>query len=218
MKSLLELFYDNPYHYTHKFIHFMIIYDELFSRYRNTDVSILEIGIASGGSLELWKTYFGSKAKIYGIDIDDTKATYLRNDNQITMFCGSQGDRQFLQSLKEKIPHIDILIDDGSHISKDQIATFEELFLHIDANGLYVCEDMHNCWHPNNDKYNFANYLKELEDYLLGRDFNPSSFIKQIGSAGIIKSLNYYAHLIVIEKFPMTKYLMSPVQTGHETV
>jgi hypothetical protein len=197
----------------------MIIYDELFSRYRNTDVSILEIGIAAGGSLELWKTYFGPKAKIYGVDIDN-KALYLEGDGQITMFQGSQGDRTFLQSLKEKISHIDILIDDGSHIGKDQIATFEELFLHIDANGLYICEDMNNCWHPCNVEYNcnFADYIKDLADYLFGREFNPVPFIKYIGSRGIIKSLNCYTHMIVIEKFPMKDYLFSPIQTGHETI
>jgi len=218
MKSLLELFYENPYHYIHKFVHYMIIYDELFSKYRNTNVSILKIGIQHGESLELWKTYFGPKAKIYGVD-KHNKALYLEGAEQITMFQGDQGNRKFLQDLKKKIPHIDILIDDGSHISKDQIATFEELFLHIDINGLYVCEDMHNCWHPNNIEHNFANYLKELGDCMLGNHVHSSfNFIEEIHHTGTIKSINFYQHLAVIQKFPMKEHLHSPVQTGKEAV
>ena len=213
------MFYENQSHYTHKFVHFLMIYDELFAKYRNTDVSVLEIGIEFGGSLELWKTYFGPKAKIYGVDKLIERASYLENDSQITMFQGLQGDRDFLKELKIKIPHIDILIDDGSHVSKDQIATFEELFLHIDSNGLYICEDMHNCWHPDNANDNFANYLKELVDCMLGRD-TPTliKFIKQIQNSGIIKSVNFYNHLTIIQKFPMSQYLFSPLQTGRESI
>jgi hypothetical protein len=32
-----------------------------------TDISLLEIGVQAGGSLEIWRSIFGQKAKIYGI-------------------------------------------------------------------------------------------------------------------------------------------------------
>ena len=58
--------------------------------------------------------------------------------DQIEIFIGDQGDRVFLQSLIKKIPRIDILIDDGGHRMKQQINTFEEIFPHINDNGIYL--------------------------------------------------------------------------------
>lgn len=64
----------------------------------------------------MWKSYFGDKAKIFGIDIDP-RCKKLEEEN-IKIFIGSQSDRKFLRELKELIPKIDILIDDGGHSMK----------------------------------------------------------------------------------------------------
>lgn len=179
MKSLIDLFYENPYHHTTKFIHYLFIYDQLFSKYRDKEVSILEIGVASGGSLELWKTYFGTKAKIYGIDISD-RVPDFKNDNQIKVFEGSQNDRQFLKKIKTEIPNIDILIDDGSHLSQDQIITFEEMFLHINDEGIYIVEDLHNAWHPSNTGTLFPFYINALCNRMHTNLFSTEEFLERI--------------------------------------
>ncbi len=31
---------------------------------------IVEVGVDNGGSLKMWKKYFGERAEIHGIDID----------------------------------------------------------------------------------------------------------------------------------------------------
>jgi hypothetical protein len=46
------------------------------------------------------------------------------------------------------MPRIDIVIDDGGHTMKQQIATFEEMFPRIDGNGVYLCEDMITSYWP----------------------------------------------------------------------
>ena len=53
-----------------KWSHYLPLYHRHFAKFRGREMSILEIGINLGGSLQLWKKYFGPKAKIYGIDID----------------------------------------------------------------------------------------------------------------------------------------------------
>ena len=78
------LTWDTPAHYTepftdivHKHIktpivkwtHYLPMYHRHFAKFRGKEMAILEIGLFKGGSLELWKKYFGPKAKIYGIDI-----------------------------------------------------------------------------------------------------------------------------------------------------
>ena len=51
-------------------VNYFEIYDRHFSRFRNRDIALLEIGVAGGGSLEIWRRYFGPKARIVGIDIN----------------------------------------------------------------------------------------------------------------------------------------------------
>ncbi len=82
----------------------------------------------------MWKNYFGPKAKIFGVDINP-KCKSLEED-QVKIFIGDQEDRGFLRSLAKEIPRIDILLDDGGHTMKQQINTFEELFPHIENNGV----------------------------------------------------------------------------------
>lgn len=71
-----EAFYGNTGPIVHKWRHYLSIYDRHLSRYRSTPVRLLEIGMFKGGSLQMWRRYFGIDARIYGIDIDPSCATY----------------------------------------------------------------------------------------------------------------------------------------------
>jgi hypothetical protein len=53
-----------------KWRHYFEIYDRHFEKFRNKEVNILEIGIYSGGSLGMWKAYFGPRCRVYGVDIE----------------------------------------------------------------------------------------------------------------------------------------------------
>jgi len=72
MKSstIREIFYDHTGNLIHKWDHYFDIYEKYFSKYRGQEINILEIGISHGGSLQLWKKYFGDKVHIYAVDIN----------------------------------------------------------------------------------------------------------------------------------------------------
>src|SRR3989344_1191002 len=71
MKTDLEKYFDsNTKNLMHKWMHYFDIYDRHFSRFPGTDVHLLEIGVSQGGSLQMWKGYFGPRAVIYGADIN----------------------------------------------------------------------------------------------------------------------------------------------------
>ena len=40
-----------------KWASYLPFYDEIFEKYRTQNLSLLEIGIQNGGSLETWKTF-----------------------------------------------------------------------------------------------------------------------------------------------------------------
>lgn len=143
---LHKYFLNNSSKRLHKWIHYFDIYERHLSRFRGKSVVMLEIGVMGGGSLKMWKEYLGPDAKIIGIDINPNCKAH-ENEN-IEIFIGSQDDPELIDAVFKKYPRIDIVLDDGSHIMKHMIASFELMYHRLSPNGLYMVEDTHTCyWH-----------------------------------------------------------------------
>ena len=56
----------NSKKYSIKWSNYFQVYEKILSNYRNKKIKFVEIGVANGGSLFMWKKYFGKKAKIIG--------------------------------------------------------------------------------------------------------------------------------------------------------
>jgi hypothetical protein len=202
MNDLEKYFRDNNQRLIHKWHHYFHAYDNHFSRFRGKDVVILEIGVSQGGSLQMWREYFGAKAKIYGIDIDPRCKQF--EEENVSIFIGSQSDREFLREIKKKVPEIDILIDDGGHTMKQQIVSFEELFGHVKENGVYLCEDCHTSyWWPYGGgfrrKGTFIEYSKRWID-MLNAYHSRSRGLKVNEFTKTVRSIHYYDSIVVLEK------------------
>lgn len=208
MNDLEKYFTENKGNLTEKWKHYFEIYDRHFSRFRGTDVHIVEFGVSQGGSLQMWKQYFGPNAKIFGIDINPH--CQKLEEEQIEIFIGDQEDRRFLKSLTEKIPKIDILIDDGGHTMKQQINTYEEFFSYIDKNGVYLCEDLHTSyWSEWGGGYKkrgtFIEYSKNFIDYINAWHSVQTSRLSVTKFTKSVHSLHYYDSILVVEKRPIEK-------------
>ena len=202
MNDLETYFYNNPGRLIHKWTHYFEAYDRHFQRFRNKKVVILEIGVYQGGSLQMWKNYFGAQAEIYGIDLNPMCKQY--EEENITIFTGSQSDRQFLQKVRSEIPPVDILIDDGGHTMRQQIITFEELFGHVKPDGVYLCEDIQTSYQITygggyKRKGTFIEYSKQFID-LLHAYHSTQSGLTVTDFTRSVKSLHYYDSILVIEK------------------
>jgi len=200
-KNYLESYFiNNEKRKIHKWFHYLEIYEAHFSKFRDTPVNILEIGIDNGGSLQMWKDYFGKNCKIYGIDILEKCKEY--EDDQINIIIGSQEDRNFWKTVKDTCPKFDIIIDDGGHTMNQQVITYEEMFPFLNDNGVYLCEDVHTSYWPGeyggSYKGNtFIEYSKNFIDYLHA---SYSSAIPKTYSGDNIHGIHYYDSMIVIEK------------------
>jgi len=207
MNDLEKFFKENTGRRINKWNHYFEIYDRHFSKFRGKEVHIVEFGVSQGGSLRMWKDYFGPKCKIYGIDINPR--CQMAEEDGVEIYIGDQEDRKFLRSLAEEIPHIDILIDDGGHEMKQQINTFEELFPYIDENGVYLCEDLHTSYQWDlgggyKKKRSFIEYSKNFIDYI-NAWHSKTSRLKVSEFTKSAQSLHYYDSVLVIEKRKMTK-------------
>jgi 23S rRNA U2552 (ribose-2'-O)-methylase RlmE/FtsJ len=202
MNDLEKYFRKNEGRLIHKWIHFFDVYDRHFSRFRNKEITILEIGVSQGGSLQMWKDYFGPKAKIYGIDVNP-QCKGLEEVN-IKIFIGSQSDRKFLQEVKQSMPKVDILIDDGGHTMEQQIVTYEEMFDHVKDNGVYLAEDLHTSyWLRYGGGYQrkgtFIEYSKKFIDYL-NAHHSEQRRLKVNNFTESVDSIHYYDSILVLEK------------------
>jgi hypothetical protein len=70
VNDLERYFVENKGRLVTKWSHYFDIYERHLSRYRGTDVHIVEFGIYQGGSLQMWKHYFGSRCRVFGVDIN----------------------------------------------------------------------------------------------------------------------------------------------------
>lgn len=202
MTDLEKYFRANEGRLIDKWAHYFDAYDRHFSRFREKEVVILEIGVFHGGSLRMWRDYFGDKAKIYGIDIDP-RCKELEEKN-IEVFIGSQSDREFLRKVKGSVPPIDIVIDDGGHKMIQQITSFEELFGAVKKDGVYLCEDLHTSYWlryggGHKRRRTFIEYSKNFIDKLNAwhseeRSLQVDDFTRSVDS------VHFYDSIVVIEK------------------
>jgi hypothetical protein len=142
--ALAEVFFNHRGRIVHKWLHYLEIYELYFAPYRNTSVKMLEIGVFKGGSLEMWREYFGESATIFGIDINPNCADYVTAPNQVRI--GSQDDPEFLKKVVLEMGVPDIVLDDGSHVGKHQRKSFDILFPLLKPGSLYVIEDLHTSY------------------------------------------------------------------------
>lgn len=214
MNDLEKYFKENNKRLIHKLTNYFDVYERHFSRFRGKEITVLEIGVSQGGSLQMWKNYFGDKAKIYGIDINP-KCKDLEEEN-IQIFIGSQSDRKFLREIKNTIPKIDILIDDGGHTMNQQIVSYEELFDHVKEGGVYLCEDLHTSYYLTHGgghkrRGSFIEYTKNFIDYL-NAYYSEQRSLKVNSFTQNVDSIHYYDSIIVIEKQKHDKPLV--LKTG----
>ena len=182
-----------------KFNHYFESYERHFSRFRGQEVHVMEIGIYSGGSLEMWRDYFGPRAKIYGVDIEPRCKVY--ESDSVRVFIGDQADRIFWKRFKQEVPVLDIVIDDGGHIPQQQIISLEELLPHLRPGGVYLCEDVHA---PFNE---FAAYVCGLAQDLNSAQFEFDLADKERRSAtktspfqSAVGGIHFYPYMAIIER------------------
>jgi hypothetical protein len=176
-----------------KWEHYFDIYHRHLSRFVGCGVDVLEIGVYSGGSLEMWRHYFGSKSRIYGVDREESCKCYENEYTKIVI--GDQGDSRFWDAFSEHVPAIDVLVDDGGHTVEQQIVTLEKMLPRLRPGGVYICEDIvgnHN---------GFAAFMHGLVDNLnAANGLGPEARANATEFQSWINSVHFYPYVTVIEK------------------
>lgn len=142
-RTLHELYANHTGKMSDKWSLYLDEYDRLFSSMEDRPVRLLEIGVQNGGSLEIWSRFFQNADVIVGCDINPDCRVLTYDDPRISVVIGDVNDPQTRQSILQSSEQFDIVIDDGSHLSKDIVKTFALYFPNLSEDGLFVAEDLH---------------------------------------------------------------------------
>lgn len=223
----IDTFKEHGSYISDKWSHYLYIYDTVLQNLikQNQPVKLLEIGVQNGGSLEIWKKYLPVGSEIYGIDINE-KCKDITFDENIHFILGDGTDKRFINENLKDIK-FDVIIDDGSHINRDIIESFNIFFLNkLKMGGLYIIEDMHTSYfkvygggfRKNNTCIEF---FKKLVDSLNFPYFEKIGFLykKEVSALAElnkqVKCISFYDSICVIEKFAREKTCDNfPVTTG----
>lgn len=203
----------------HKWLHYFDIYHRHFKQFRGKKITVLEFGVSHGGSLQMWKNYFGRRARIVGVDIDP-RCKELE-EKKVEIYIGDQENRQFLRELMKKVGKVDVVIEDGGHRMNQQIATFEEVYPHVSEGGVFLIEDLHTSYWKRYEggvkkKGTFIEYAKDLIDTLNAWHAESSDNLKPNNFTRSIKAMHIYDSIIVFDKGAVTK--PTHRQTGKPTL
>ena len=145
-----ERAFDGPF--IGKYRHYFDIYEQHMAKFRRQErVRMLELGVRSGGSLRMWKEYFGDALELHGIDINPNSKIFQDTANNVHVHIGSLADEEFMRgcandSAVRHHPRRRV------HHSSDQKLAFEVLYPTLQPRGGYIVEDVHtNYW--NDDRF-----------------------------------------------------------------
>jgi SAM-dependent methyltransferase len=199
--ALWDLFQNNTGRKIHKWVHYFPIYEKHFNKYIAKPLTFIEVGCGRGGSLQMWKKYFGPYARIIGIDIAPRCKAF--EEEQISVRIGNQSDVEFLESVIEEFGSPDIILDDGSHIMSDIISSFNFLYPKIDKTGIYMVEDLHTTYWIEYEgglrkENTFIEKCKSLIDELNAEHSRGQSSVTDFSKTTL--SMHFYDSMVVFEK------------------
>jgi hypothetical protein len=169
--TLRQLYEQHEGMLSDKWAIYLTEYDRLFLDYRDSQVRMLEIGIQNGGSLDIWSKYFAQAQSIIGCDINQDCAKLVYSDSRIAVVVGDANSDESERAIASISPRFDLIIDDGSHVSGDNIRSFVRYFPRLVDGGLFVAEDLHcSYWAGFQgglfDPYSSIAFFKRLADVI----------------------------------------------------
>ncbi|QJR15687.1 class I SAM-dependent methyltransferase [Usitatibacter palustris] len=218
MTTLRELYLTHVGKIADKWTLFLDVYERIFARFRDKPLALVEVGVANGGSLELWARYFAAATVVIGCDVDPKCGSLRFEDRRIGVVVGAVNSAPAYKEITDKAPTFDLFIDDGSHTSRDIVLSFLNYFPRLKPGGLYVIEDLHCSYlagfgggidRPDSSMA----FLKTLADFVnrpyWERDKPPATLLAPVFGANhavdpalfsSIFAIAFYDSLCVIEK------------------
>lgn len=192
------------------------VYDELFGPYVGKPITFVEVGVLNGGSLFMWREFFGPQARIIGVELNPLAKKWEEHGFEI--HTGSQADPDFWKQFFAKVGPVDILLDDGGHFHDQQIITTVEAIPHIKDGGLLVVEDVHTSYMPkfnSPSRYSFINFAKSIADRINARFPGLDISTQELGKN--VFSVAFYESIVSMKIDRRKCFTAAPIKNAGET-
>jgi hypothetical protein len=172
------------------------IYPIFLDKFKDENISLLEIGFNKGKSYKLWELYFNA-AKIYAMDIDHSGTT-----ERGEIFKGDQSNLDDLIKVSSNINNCKIIIDDGSHVAEHQLKSFHYLFENLlEDGGVYIIEDIEcSYWSPDAMLYGYTTGYLNIVDYFSKLNHSVNNHYNLQPNPLNIKMITFAPNCIIIQK------------------
>lgn len=168
-----------------KWNHYLEAYQRHFKNFVGQPLRFAEIGVQSGGSIEMWSKVLGADCHYYGIDINPQAKQFENPKSNITI--GDQADTMFWQHFFSNVTSsVEIVIDDGGHTPSQMLVTLLSSFEHVSPGGIFATEDIH--W-ANHDGPNREGFLTPA-----------AAFLGFVHDSGLLASIHIYPFLHIIHR------------------
>ena len=195
--NLYKLYQNSPYRSV-KHSGYFQVYEQIFRNFIDSKFTFVEVGIHNGGSLFMWREFFGKDARIIGIDLNPKAKQFEKYGFEI--FIGDQSSKKFWSNFYNEVGNIDILLDDGGHTYEQQIVSVVSSIDFINNNGMIVVEDTHTSYfkkfgYPS--KHTFINWSKKLIDNINSRSEDVT--VQNPIFKNIIHSIEFFESIVVFK-------------------
>ena len=143
---------------------YLVLYEQYFRPLMDKEIKLLELGVATGISMVMWRDYFVN-GTIAGLDYSP-KYRPEESESRIHIYQGLQNDTKLLTSIAQEIaPNgFDIIVDDCSHIGEITKISFWHLFTHhLKPGGVYAIEDWGTGYWGDNSYYTDGGFFDPTE-------------------------------------------------------
>ncbi len=201
-----------------KWASYLSLYEREFERQRESVQTVLEVGVQNGGSLEVWANFFRHADLIVGCDINPKCGELTYDDPRIRVVVGDATKPATRSKILDISAQFDIVIEDGSHIPREVIATFLQLWPHVKPGGVFIAEDLHCDYFATHEGgitrrdianrffaelvhvINFEHWRDVTELRALLAQFAPTEIVDETQLIGTIESISFSNSIAIVRK------------------
>ena len=192
-------------------------YEGLLSTYVGKPITFVEVGVYNGGSLFMWREFFGKQARTIGIDFNPKAKRW--EDDGFEIWTGNQADPAFWREFLSAVGDIDVCLDDGGHSNLQQIQTVVSVTPHIKDGGLMIVEDTHASYMTqfgNPSRHSFMNFAFDVVDSINSRFPAVDSSTNSLNQ--YVSSVSFHESIVAFHIDRKNCFISQPTSNGGKSV
>ena len=185
---------------------YLPFYEARLQHLRPERFVLVEVGVFHGASLRTWSEYF-PHATVVGLDVLEGCRCHEAGNRHVRI--GDASQAEVARAVVAEFGRPLVVIDDGSHLWNQQIATLQHFWPQVLPGGIFIMEDIHTSFPDHQDAYHGESavsaydYIQGLNAWVVGHDYMgertpPDDFVAACWPE--VWSIEWYRHTCLINK------------------